>query len=76
MLPVEIKGPIVFFGGRDYLRLFSALTADLDHKVVFYNSAIPPTAHDCILKPFNTRTRTNWHYECAKAFASGAVKIP
>jgi hypothetical protein len=26
MLPVEIKGPIVFFGGRDYVPLFSALS--------------------------------------------------
>jgi hypothetical protein len=76
MLPVEVKGPIVFFGGREYLPLFSALTAGNYDKVVFYNSAVPPTAPDCILKRFSTRKRTNWHYECALAFADGARLCP
>ncbi len=75
MLPVEIRGPIVFFGGREYVPLFLALTAGLDHKVIFFNSAVPPTAPDSVLKRFNTCTRTNWHYECAQAFATGAVDI-
>jgi hypothetical protein len=74
-LPVEVKGSIVFFGGREYLPLFLALTARLDHKVVFYNSAVPPTAPNCMLKRFNTRTRTNWHYECARAFAAGVADL-
>jgi hypothetical protein len=59
---------------RDWL-LFSALTTGLNHKVVFYNSAVPPTAPDSALKRFNTRTRTNWHYECALAFVTGTVGI-
>lgn len=76
MLPPEAEGPILFFGGKDYVPLFAELTADTKaERIVFFNAAIPPLAHGCTLRRFETPTRTNWHYECAKAIASGAVRI-
>jgi hypothetical protein len=74
MLPDDIHDEIVFFGGKDYLRLFNSLTgATKVKKTVFYNSACPPQVTGCVLKPFNTTTRMNWHYECAKAFLDGTI---
>jgi hypothetical protein len=74
MLPAGASRPIVFFGGRDYVPLFANLTAHAQHKIVFYNSAVPPAAPGCSLRRFPTSTRTNWHYECARAFIAGAVE--
>jgi hypothetical protein len=61
--------PIVFFGSKEYVPLFAALTLHAKGlKTVFYNSSRPPVAPGCELKRFETRTRTNWQYECAAAF--------
>jgi hypothetical protein len=66
---------ILFFGGKDYLPLFCALTRTISgRKTVFYNSAQVPQAAGCILKRFETTTRTNWHYECANAFLDGSMR--
>lgn len=67
------NGPIVFFGGRDYVPLFAELASPTERKIVFYNSTVPPTAPGCSLRRFHTSTRTNWHYACARAFAAGAI---
>jgi hypothetical protein len=65
---------VVFFGGKDYLPLFCALTAGVKGKrVVFYNSGSAPAASGCELRRFKTLTRTNWHYECANAFVNGEL---
>lgn len=70
----DVRGPIVFFGGKDYLPLFDNLTSSIGvRKVVFYNSAQVPPMPGCVLKRFETRTRTNWHYECANAFLDGRI---
>lgn len=70
----EVRGPIVFFGGKDYLPLFANLTSTIGvRKVVFYNSAQVPPTPGCVLKRFETRARTNWHYECANAFLDGRI---
>jgi len=64
----------VFFGGKEYVPLFATLTASAkDDRIVFYNSMVPPTAFGCSLKRFRTSTRTNWHYECTRAFIAGDV---
>lgn len=77
MLPTETVGPIVFLGGKDYVGLFQALTAgSAGKRIVFYNSALAPVARGCTLVRFETTTRTNWHYECARALMAGAVDIP
>lgn len=76
MLPDDEDDSVVFFGGRDYLPLFCKLTKKYRcRRKVFYNSAIPPDALDCVLERCNTKTRTNWHYECAKAFLDSATEI-
>lgn len=69
MLPDGSNEDIEFFGGKDYLPLFARLT--IGHKgrrIVHYNSKIAPTAEGFELRYFETRTRTNWHYECVAAF--------
>lgn len=68
-LPADTNETIFFFGGKDYVPLFVALTKDISApKTVFYNSAQAPVAPGCTLQRFETTTRTNWHYECANAF--------
>lgn len=61
--------PLFFFGGRDYLALFIALTSGVrGERVVYYNSKHPPDAPGCKTERYSTNTRTNWHYECAQRF--------
>src|SRR5262249_22117057 len=75
-LPEGTRDDIVFLGGKDYLPLFCDLTADLHGtKIVFYNSANSPRVNGCALRRFETATRTNWHYECAKALIDGSIGI-
>ncbi|MBB5052690.1 hypothetical protein HNQ36_002664 [Afipia massiliensis] len=72
MLPDDSGGPVVFFGGKDYLPLFCELTRSVGLKrLVFYNSSQPPQAPGCSVVRFPTTTRTNWHYECVDAFLKG-----
>lgn len=64
---------VVFFGGKDYLPLFLSLTgAFKGQRNVFYNSASCPNLPGCTVTRYKTATRTNWHYECAKAFIAEA----
>ena len=64
--------PVLFFGGKDYVPLFCELTKHVSGpRTVFYNSARPPAAPGCLLHRFDTSTRTNWHYECVRAFVAG-----
>jgi len=73
-LPEGTDEELYFFGGKDYLPLFCALTESYQGKrTIFFNSAQLPKAFGCSLTRFVTRTRTNWHYECANAFASGKL---
>lgn len=75
-LPNNCDDDLVFFGGKDYLPLFSKLTGNYHgKKFVFYNLKTVPEIEGCQLIKFETTTRTNWHYECAKAFMNGAIKI-
>ena len=68
MLPADSGDEVIFFGGKDYVRLFCALThAVKGVRRIFYN-AHPPHAPGCRLERFVTPTKTNWHYECAKRF--------
>ena len=70
--------PIVFVGGKDYLPLFSNLTARLQApKIVFFNSGKAPTlAEGFEVVRYPTTTRTNWHYECARDLAAGNLDLP
>lgn len=72
MLPADTDEQVVFLGGKDYLPLFTRLTARVrSARTVFYNSATLPDAPDCRLVRFSATTRTNWHYECADALMRG-----
>jgi hypothetical protein len=75
-LPADTGEPIIFFGGKDYVPLFCSLTENIKEKrFLFYNSRIMPRAPGCMLKRFDTTTRTNWHYECASAFINGKIGL-
>ncbi|MDZ4723532.1 MAG: hypothetical protein SGI97_06480 [candidate division Zixibacteria bacterium] len=74
MLPDATQEDIVFFGGKDYLLLFCTLTDRISsRKTVFYNCKQVPEATGFVFKRFETTTRTNWHYECAKAYLDGRL---
>jgi len=69
MISKDAAEPIVFFGGKDYLPLFSELTHGVESgKTAFYNSTSAPQAAGVSAQRFHTTTRTNWHYECVNAF--------
>lgn len=75
-LPDESRDDLVLFSGKDYLPLFQTLTrsyAGVRH--VFYNSTSLPPLEGCQLIRYHTTTRTNWHYECIRAFVNGTVKF-
>jgi hypothetical protein len=71
----DVKGPILFFGGQDYIPLFCHLTAKLRaERIIFYNSSERPEATGCRLVKYRTRTRTNWHYECVSEFLDDRLR--
>lgn len=65
----DAQEEVVFFGGKDYLKLFVKLTGAVSsQRKVYYNSKITPTLPGCIFERFQTTAKTNWHYLCANAF--------
>jgi hypothetical protein len=76
MLPDNTKGQIIFIGGKDYLPLFCGLTGQVKgERIAFFNSTDMPHLKNCVFKRFDTSTRTNWHYECAKALIEGRFAV-
>jgi hypothetical protein len=76
MLPGQSAEEVVFFGGKDYLPLFCALTGDVrGQRTVVYNAATLPAAPGCRLVRYSTKTRTNWHYEAAEAWLAGKLVL-
>jgi hypothetical protein len=76
MLPDSTEGRIIFIGGKDYLPLFCGLTVQVKgERIAFFNSANTPHVNNCAFKRFETTTRTNWHYECAKALIDGKIDL-
>lgn len=74
--PIATEEPIVFLGGKDYAHLFSVVTAEANApRYLFHKSKEPPNAPGCQFIRYETTTRTNWHYECAKALAEGKIKV-
>ena len=60
----------------DYVGLFCELTSRVQGpRCVFYNSNTAPKASGCQTRKFNTNTRTNWHYEAARALANGHIEL-
>ncbi len=69
----NLRGPLVFVGGKDYLPLFEYLTRNsLLEKVVFRRcdpadvNASDEHRGDLVFRPFRTSAKTNWHYACAE----------
>ena len=76
LISADLEDESVFFVSKDYVGLACTLTQHLTlPKRIFYNSATPPEAPGFILERFKTKTRTNWHYECAKEFVANIGKI-
>jgi hypothetical protein len=76
MLREETEDEVIFFGGKDYVPLFCALTKGVKgQRKVFHSSGQAPEAPGCIPVKFETSTRTNWHYECARAYLDGQLLV-
>ncbi len=74
MLPDDCCDDVVFFGGKDYLPLFCNLTREYrGRRFIYYNSGSPPGLPGCTLIRYQTTTRTNWHYGCARDFMAGRI---
>lgn len=77
LFPVEGQEPVMFFGGKHYVPLFSRLTKKVAApRIVWHRSAVPPTAPGCCFRRYETATRTNWHYECVHKFLNGELDWP
>jgi len=75
-LNLDSKEDLFFFGGKDYLPLLCQLTRPYKGKrYIFYNAKVPPDVQGCHLIRYETKTRTNWHYECVQSFISGKVGL-
>ncbi|HEY1307270.1 MAG TPA: hypothetical protein VGF24_27130 [Vicinamibacterales bacterium] len=63
----------IFLGGKDYQPLFCRLTQSLrGAKTVFFRSDLRPelpSGYKAVR--YDTTTRTNWHYECARDLVMG-----
>ena len=76
MLPANTDRPVALFVSKGYIPLACELTEGINGpKYLFYNSATAPSAPGCVPKRYETTTRTNWQYECAKAFVRGEIGI-
>jgi hypothetical protein len=76
MLPDDSKGQVVFLGGKDYLPLFCKLTENIKtQRIAFFNSSNVPRFENCVFQKFETRTQTNWHYECANVLIEGKLSL-
>lgn len=76
MIPPDSDKPIVFFVSKEYASLADQLTAQTQApRCLLYNAAKSPDLPGLNLVRYVTRTRTNWQYECAKAFLNGSIKL-
>jgi hypothetical protein len=75
MLSNEYSGNVLFFGGKDYLPLFSKLTVGYkSQRIALYSSMREPVFADVKFIRFQTNTQTNWHYEAVKDFLTGHLE--
>jgi hypothetical protein len=76
MLDRRGSEPVAFFGGKDYLPLFRRLTDRYaGRRIAVFNSASMPRADGIQFVRYQTKTRTNWHYEAVNAFLDGAFVL-
>jgi hypothetical protein len=68
-LPNDTRAPVFFFGGKDYIPLFSTLSRSIAaERTIVYNSDTPPKEPGCKIERFETTMKTNWHYSAARRF--------
>lgn len=72
-LPSGFVESIVFFGGRDYIPLFRQLTERVESGRTIFYAGKTPDVGDCVLVKYGDPF-TNWHYQCAMAFAEGRLR--
>jgi len=69
----EEDGPLVYFGGNNYLPLFKKVTGHVHcEKVIFFAAANPPSDAQWRTVRFE-RNFYNWHYACARDFIAAAL---
>lgn len=75
-LPNDGDGPVLFFGGKDYLPLFAKLTAGFkSERMVFFNSHASPQAPGCTLVRYDATRNQNWQYDCVRDFLAGRLSL-
>ena len=76
MPPDDTAKPVVFFGGKDYVGLFCELSRRVKGpRYAFYNATNPPDAPGVQLRRFESKMKTNWQYEAARAFVDDKIGI-
>jgi hypothetical protein len=60
--------PVHFFGGRDYLPMFHALTRNVAAKLIVHHKGSPPLYEGFSYELFSCDRNQNWHYGAAEAF--------
>lgn len=74
-MPACADETIYLFSGKDYYGLFTRLIQGNAKCVVFYKSTKQtPFCGDCRMREYSTKKKTNWHYECVRAFMDGKIK--
>lgn len=80
-LLINPEEDILFIGGKDYLKLFYALTQDLpNRKIIYYKGlfpkGLPLNSQNIIFRKYYhsiPKTNTNWHYELANKISNGII---
>ena len=76
-LDADAYDRIVFTGGNDYRPFFLSLTEGMRaERVVYHNSSAAFDVPNARLVRFETRTKTNWHYEWAERLLDGTLTLP
>ena len=74
MLPTNVVEPVLFFGCRDYIALFCKLTEVISSRRTVFYAGGQPNAPGCSLRRYG-KPFMNWHYQCAKAFVEGTIRL-
>ena len=81
-LPADDGEDTVFLGGEDYRRrlLYKLIKDYTGNKLVFYRADlekpnVPHVPAGFEVMPYRTKTKTNWHYKCAKDLIDGKLSL-
>lgn len=78
----DLRGPLVFLGGKDYLPLFEQLTRKSRLEKIVFRRCDPADVNasderhgDLLFRPFWTTSKTNWHYACAEMLCNRSSEL-